>query len=345
MGTVYSLIRENIRELEPYSSAGEEFSGEAPVKLDANENPYGRKLNRYPDPYQLKLKEKIAEAKDISAGMIFAGNGSDEVIDLIIRLFCEPGRDNVLSISPTYSMYEVLSAINGVEFRKVMLNGCFDLDVDAMVKAADSSTKAVFLCSPNNPTGNLLSREKILELARGISAPVVVDEAYIDFAKSEGMLPELKSLNNLIIIRTFSKAWGKAGIRLGVAFADSAIVSSLNRIKPPYNVGTPAIEKALKTLNKPRRVAAVVKKIINNRNMLEKKLPFYSFVKKVFPSDANFLLVRVDDAPSLYRHLAGRGVIVRDRSSLPACENCLRISVGTHFENRRLLRALDKYDK
>ncbi len=343
MGAVNSLIRKNIRELRPYSSARGEFTGEGKVLLDANENPYGGRFNRYPDPFQRKLKDKLSRLANVPLEQIFLGNGSDEVIDLLIRAFCNPGIDNIAGMSPGYGMYEVAAAINGVAFRKVRLDADFGLDEGEVLRISDEGTRIIFICSPNNPTGNLIDSRRMIRLLKSVNALVVVDEAYIDFSGSRGMIDFINGFPNLVVVRTLSKSWGKAGIRLGMAFANKEVVDTLNKIKPPYNISSLNIMEACKVIGKYRRGERNVKKIIAGREKLAGQLEYFPFVEKVYPSDANFLLVRVDNAGRFYRHLSGRGVIVRDRSGEPGCDNCVRITIGTDRENKKLLRAMSEY--
>ncbi len=339
-----NIIRDNIRELIPYSSARNEFSGKASIFLDANENPFNSPYNRYPDPLQKQLKDRVSSLYKVPAGNIFLGNGSDEAIDLIFRIFCKPGVDNVLSITPSYGMYEVSASVNDIGFRKVLLNEDYSFNSAAILEASDSFSKLVFLCSPNNPTGNLLSTEetrKLLDMFRGV---VVVDEAYIDFADSEGMLPFLKQYPNLIVLRTFSKAWGLAGIRLGMAFASEEIIRFFNKVKYPYNLNILTQNFALEHLKSRKQKIGWVNEIIEQRKILEKELSDIEFVKKVYPSDANFLLVRMDYPRELYNYLKENEIIVRDRSSLVLCEDSLRITIGTKEENRALMKAIKEFD-
>jgi histidinol-phosphate aminotransferase len=330
-----NLFRPHLLELQPYSSARDEFSGEAAVFLDANENSFGsvtnEQYNRYPDPYCWKLKEKLAKVKGIAAGQIFLGNGSDEAIDLIIRAFCEPGKDAIAIVPPTYGMYRVSASIQNVAVEEVAL------DKDLICKA-----KILFLCSPNNPTGESLEPEVFKRVMQRFQGIVVVDEAYIDFCRGKSTLQYLKQYANLIVLQTFSKAWGLAGIRLGIAFAGAEIVAVLNKIKPPYNINTHTFTTALEALEKPAKLEALIKQIVAEREYLAEELQKIPCVQKVFPSDANFLLVRVSDAQAIYRLLAASGVIVRDRSKELNCRECLRITIGTRSENVKLLKILQE---
>ncbi len=337
---IEKLLRDNIRSLKPYSSARSEFTGEATVFLDANENPFNEPYNRYPDPLQVQLKEKISRLKNVQPEQIFLGNGSDEPIDLLLRAFCEPGVDNVISIDPTYGMYQVAADINHVKVIKVPLTGDFELNAQKLTDSADENTKLVFLCSPNNPTGNSLSGEEILKVIQNFSGIVVLDEAYIDFAPGKSLLPQLGQFPNLVILQTFSKAWGMAGIRLGMAFAAPEIISVLNKIKYPYNLNILTQQKALELLDNREQVEAWVNLLLDERKKMMKKLESFPFVLKIFPTDANFILVKMHDAHGIYNYLTERGIIVRDRSKIHLCENSLRITIGTSEENKQLIKAL-----
>jgi histidinol-phosphate aminotransferase len=336
------LIRKNILDMKPYSSARDEFKGEAEIFLDANENPYPSAYNRYPDPLQWKVKEKLAKIKKVDPEQIFLGNGSDEAIDLVIRAFCEPYRDSILITEPTYGMYAVCAELNAVPITKVELTKDFDLDVTAISSAISADTKLIFLCSPNNPTANLLSREKIMSVLNHFKGIVVLDEAYIDFAKSESFTYMLPVYPNLIVLQTFSKAWGLAGLRLGMAFASKEVIRVLNKIKYPYNVNIQTQEIALTALQDVKKKDSAVKEIIEQRATLEKDLLALSITQHIYPSDANFLLVKVKDAPGTYKYLMDKKIIVRDRSKVTLCKNCIRITVGTPEENKNLISALKK---
>lgn len=326
--------------MKPYSSARDEFTGEADVYLDANENPYPSYYNRYPDPLQKKVKEALAPLKGTRPENIFLGNGSDEAIDLLIRSFCEPRQDSILILEPTYGMYTVCANVNAVSVQTVSLTKSFDIDVEATLKAIDSTTKIIFVCSPNNPSGNLLNRQSIYQLLEQFSGLVVVDEAYIDFAESESFIALLNEFENLVILQTFSKAWGLAGLRLGMCYASSAIISVLNKVKYPYNINVQTQTLALKALGNSLRKDIEVKQLIRERKKLMSALTELPLVRKVFTSEANFLLVQVQDVKAAYQYLLHKGIIVRDRSSVLNCENCLRITVGTPEENQRLLATL-----
>jgi histidinol-phosphate aminotransferase len=337
-----TFVRENIRSMKPYSSARDEFKGEAEIFLDANENPYPTNYNRYPDPLQLQVKKRLGKIKGAKSENIFLGNGSDEAIDLLIRAFCEPNRDSILITEPTYGMYAVCAEVNAVKIQKVTLTEAFDIDVDAILNKIDSSTRIIFLCSPNNPTGNLLSREKIAEILTTFNGLVVIDEAYIDFSKSKSFIKNLEQFPNLVILQTFSKAWGLAGLRLGMCFASKTIIDVLNKIKYPYNVNILTQQIALTALKKVESKDKAVKEIIKERKLLAKELLKLKITEHVYPSDSNFLLVRVSDAPGIYRYLMNKKIIVRDRSKVTLCNNCIRITVGTPSENKRLIKALKK---
>lgn len=337
------LLRENIRSLIPYSSARDEYKGEDAVFLDANENPYNNPFNRYPDPLQVKLKNRIAAIKGVPVQSIFLGNGSDEAIDLLIRAFCEPGQDNILAIKPTYGMYKVCADINGVEYREALLNQAFQVDVEPLLSLSDNHSKLLFLCSPNNPTSNSLHPQDILNLVNKFNGLVVLDEAYIDFSASPSFISELDRHPNLVILQTFSKAWGMAGIRLGMAFADQNITDILNRIKYPYNVNILSQRTALEHLVNTDAKDLWVNLILEQRNLLQLKLGRFRVVKNILPSDANFLMVKFEDPKAVFDFLIGKKIIVRDRSSVPLCEGYLRITIGTAEENLLLVSALNEF--
>jgi histidinol-phosphate aminotransferase len=326
--------------MKPYSSARDEFKGEADIYLDANENPYPSPYNRYPDPLQWRVKEALAAIKEVRPAQIFLGNGSDEAIDLIIRAFCEPNQDSILITEPTYGMYSVCAEVNAVNVQQVLLTTDFDLDLEAFPKTFDATTKVIFLCSPNNPTGNLLSRDKIHEVLKRFYGLVVIDEAYIDFAKGKGFLHELDKYPNLVVLQTFSKAWGLAGLRLGMCYASEAIIGILNKIKYPYNVNIRTQELALDALENRHVMEDAVKEIVKQRAKVVKALEKLRITEKIFPSDSNFILVRVQDAPGTYQYLLDQKIIVRDRSRVVLCYNCLRITIGTPEENERLIDTL-----
>ncbi len=339
MNNLRALMRPNIRDLKPYSTARDEYQGDVGTYLDANENPFDSGYNRYPDPYQKELKEALSAIKSVEARRIFAGNGSDEAIDLVFRVFCVPGVDNVVSMSPTYGMYKVAAEINDVRMREVPLLPGFRLDAGAMLAACDANTKAIFLCSPNNPTGNALEREAIERILREFQGITVIDEAYADFYDGDSFLARLGEYPNLIVLQTLSKAWGMAGLRLGLAFADPVIIDTFTRVKYPYNINVATQRIVLEKLRE--GVARQVQDIISQRDALLVSLDELEVVKEVYPSDSNFLLVRFDDPRAVYDMLIDRGIIVRDRSQVPLCEGCLRITVGTEQENRKLLDILN----
>lgn len=338
---IRSLVRPNILGLEPYSTARDEYQGGClGVFLDANESPYENGVNRYPDPHQKALKARISQIKGIPVANIFLGNGSDEAIDLVLRVFCTPGKDNVVAIAPSYGMYAVAAATNDIQVRSVTLGQDWSLPVDEILNRCDACTKAVFICSPNNPTGNAFPAQQILEIADKVNAMVVVDEAYIDFSSQQSLSAHIGTHNNIIILQTLSKAWGMAGMRIGMAFADESVIELMSRVKYPYNINCLAQKKALEML---QAGEPDIKEIIRDRQMLSQKLAAMPFVQKVYPSDANFLLVKTTDANSIYDYLIDCGIIVRNRNRVLKCQGCLRITVGTSQENEKLLQALENY--
>ena len=337
------LLRENIRSLQPYSSARDEFKGEASVFLDANENPYNAPFNRYPDPLQWKVKEQISKIKHVPTENIFLGNGSDEPIDLLYRAFCEPRTDNVVAIEPTYGMYKVCANINDVEYRKVLLDENFNLSADKLLSATNLYTKLIWLCSPNNPTGNSLNSNEIIKVLDSFDGIVVLDEAYIDFAPQGSFSDKLAQYPNLVILQTFYKAWGSAAIRLGMAFASTEIIAVLNKIKYPYNINILTQQQALKTIANSEQVAEWVKVLLNERTLLIEELKKLALVQHIYPTDSNFVLVKVNDANATYNYLVDKGIIVRNRSSVSLCMGCLRITVGTPEENDILMDELKKF--
>lgn len=341
------LLRDNIKKLTPYSSARDEFKGEANVFLDANENSFGSPLtkwyNRYPDPLQLKVKNKLKEIKGLPVENMFLGNGSDECIDILIRAFCEPGQDNIIICPPTYGMYEVSANINNVAIKKVPLTPSYQLDLESIANAIDGNTKLIFLCSPNNPTGNSLNREDIETLLNNYFGIVVIDEAYINFSRFKSFSQELNEYPNLVIMQTLSKAWGLAALRVGMAFASTEIIGVMNKIKPPYNINEASQELALKALQNVEEVNEMIRDIVKERTVLEKGLSRLPIVKKIHPSDANFLLVQVTDAVGIYKYLLSKGIVVRDRSKVELCEGSLRITIGTPAENNKLIGALTEF--
>lgn len=348
-----ALIRANVRKLTPYSSARDEFkspSAAAEKKmtfLDANENSLGSPVthwyNRYPDPYQHDVKNALSRIKNIPASKIFLGNGSDECIDLLYRCFCEPGKDNVIICPPTYGMYEVSAAINDVAVKKVPLLANFQLDLEGIENAIDQRTKIIWICSPNNPTGNSIVYSDMEMIINNFDGLVVVDEAYINFAKQRSLTTALQDYPNLVVMQTLSKAWGLAALRLGIAFASEAIVGWLNKIKPPYNINLATQEIALQALQEVGQVNDMIRQIVLMRDQLALQLQELPIIDKVYPSDANFLLVKVKDAVKLYEHLLGETIVVRDRSKVILCEGCLRITVGTEEENKKLIEGFKKY--
>ncbi|MCC8154301.1 MAG: histidinol-phosphate transaminase [Tannerellaceae bacterium] len=342
MKEVKDLVRPCIRNMKPYSSARDEFQGEASVFLDANENPYNKPYNRYPDPLQRQLKKRISEIKGVDPASIFLGNGSDEAIDLIIRAFCEPATDNILSIDPSYGMYEVAANVNNVPFRKVKLDKNFDLDAGKLLQEVDENTKVISLCSPNNPSGNNLNRQQIHKVLDQFQGIVVIDEAYIDFSSLPSFTTELRRYPHLVILQTLSKAWGAAAIRLGMAFASPEIIGILNKIKYPYNVSQPSQEKALEILSDTAPFKKQVARILSERNTLESTMHQIPCVEDIYPSDANFILIKVADANATYDFLVKEGIIVRNRTNVTLCEDCLRITIGTPKENNKLIEALNK---
>lgn len=342
-----NLIRDNIKTLKPYSSARHEFTGKASVFLDANENPYGSplpdKFNRYPDPLQWQLKFQIARIKGVPAENIFVGNGSDEVIDLAYRIFCTPGKDNVIVCPPTYGMYEVSGNINDVEIRKVNLTSDFQLDVEGVMNAVDTNTKLIFICSPNNPTGNNMRREDVEIILNNFSGIVIIDEAYINYSKQKTFIQELTEYPNLVVMQTLSKAWGLAALRLGLCYASMDIIDLFNKVKPPYNINDASQLLALEALQNADLVNEWITASVQQKEMLVKELSAFNFVEKIYPSDANFFLMKVKDASKLYDYLSENEIVVRNRSKDPGCENCLRITIGTPEENQQLLHLLTNY--
>ncbi|MGH9946059.1 MAG: histidinol-phosphate transaminase [Pyrinomonadaceae bacterium] len=342
------IVRTNIKNLKPYSSARTEFGGSAEVFLDANENafgsPAGNNYNRYPDPLQTLLKGHISEFNNIASSQIFVGNGSDEVIDLLIRIFCEPRRDEIIICSPTYGMYRVSAEINDVSVTEASLTDEFQLNVPAIFNAISERTKLIFICSPNNPTGNLMSRRDIVEIAKYFHGIVVVDEAYVHFAGEPSMINDLSKLPNLVVLQTFSKAWGMAGLRVGIAFASAEIVALLNRVKPPYNVSSIAQSAVWDAFDHSAKLTDWIAVINTERQKLSEALGKFEFVKKIYPSDANFILVKTDNADGIHQYLVNKKIIIRNRSRVALCEGCVRITIGTPDENDRLLEALDRFE-
>ncbi len=339
---IQDLVRENIKDLKAYSSARDEFQGLKGnmIFLDANENPFNNGINRYPDPQQNTVKGMLSEIKGVPTKNILLGNGSDEVLDLIFRAFCEPKKDNVITLPPTYGMYEVLANVNDIEVMKIELSADFQPKVDEILEKANNRTKLLFLCSPNNPTANSFGNEKIEQLIKEFNGIVVVDEAYVDFSEEESWLGKLESYPNLIVTQTLSKAYGMAGIRLGICYASEYVIAVLNKIKPPYNVNELTQQRASKILVYKEGLKKEINVILEERRRLISSLEDISFVKKIYPTDTNFILVRVDDANRRYDELIKHGIVVRNRSNQSLCDNCLRITVGTSNENRKLIYAL-----
>ncbi len=335
-----NITRKNISSLQPYSSARDEFTGEASVFLDANENPFNAPWNRYPDPRQLELKIRLSQLKGVSTPSIFLGNGSDEPIDLLFRAFCEPGIDNVVAISPTYGMYRVAADINNISYREVLLEEDFSLNAGKVLAATDSNSKMIFLCSPNNPTGNALDQTEAVRIVTEFNGLVVLDEAYIDFCPEKSLINVLNQFPNLVLLQTLSKAWGLAGIRLGMAFASPEIISILSKIKYPYNINLLTQEKAVEMLQFPDQKESWVETILLQKKKLITELSKLPVVLKIYPSDANFILVQTTSAKKIYLALVDRQIIVRDRSKVALCGEALRITVGTEGENQLLIEAL-----
>ena len=341
--SINNIIRPNIKAMKAYSSARDEFQeiNDDFIFLDANENPFNNGLNRYPDPLQRNVKTILSEIKNFPANQILLGNGSDEVLDLIFRAFCEPNQDNVIAISPSYGMYSVLANLNAIEYRKSLLNAeDFQPNIDDIFEKVDENTKMIFLCSPNNPTGEIIKRESILEIVNRFNGLVIIDEAYIDFANEPSWILKIQNYPNVIVTQTLSKAVGLAGIRLGILYASQEIVDVLNKIKPPYNINQLTQLKAIEILSNYDKVIDTTKLIIQQKNVLEKALKEISFVKKIYPSDANFILIKVDNANERYNQLVKKGIIIRNRTKDDLCENCLRITVGTEEENGKLIETL-----
>ncbi len=344
---INAILRENIKELVPYSSARDDFKGQASVLLDANENAFGSPLdtayNRYPDPRQWELKNKISKIKGVPAPNIFLGNGSDEAIDILYRAFCRPGIDNVILVPPTYGMYEVSANINDVAVKKVNLTPDFQLDLEGIAEAIDPNTRLIFLCSPNNPTGNSLDREDMETILANFGGIVVVDEAYINYARQRTFIQELTEYSNLVVLQTLSKAWGLAGLRLGMAFASEEIIEVFNKIKPPYNINQATQDLALQALDNIDKVNEWTRSTVTERDKLVKSLLEFPFVEHIYPSDANFILVKTTNPRGIYEDLVGKGIILRDRSKVELCAGCLRITIGTPDENVKLIEALSAY--
>ena len=338
-----TLIRKNILNLKPYSCARDEFKGEASIFIDANESPFDTGINRYPDPLQKELKEVIAKIKNIPSENIFLGNGSDEPIDLVYRVFCEPGIDNVIAIDPTYGMYKVCADINNIEYRNVTLSNEYNLLSEKILEKVDNNTKIIWLCSPNNPTGNLLDENEITKILNSFNGIIIIDEAYIDFAQQDSWITKLPKFKNLIVLQTLSKAWGCAAIRLGMAFASNEIINVLNKVKYPYNINILTQQQALIQLSKIEKTKENISYILQQREILSNELKHISIVEKVYKSDSNFLLVKVKNANATYNYLAQNGIIVRNRNNITLCDNCLRITIGLAHENEKLIASLKTF--
>ena len=344
MKPLEELTRPNIWSLAPYSSARNEYAGrEARVFLDANENPYNQPFNRYPDPLQLELKAVLSKVKGVPAENIFLGNGSDEAIDLPYRCFCNPGKDNVVAIEPTYGMYKVCADINDIEYRPVLLDEHYQFSADRLLSATDAHTKLIWLCTPNNPTGNCLKREEVVKVIEQFEGLIIVDEAYSDFSQQKTLRSELAKYPNLIVLNTMSKAWGCAAIRLGMAFASTEIIGLFNKVKYPYNVNQLTQQQALEALKDPYEVDNWVKILLQERSRMMDAFQMLPICEKVYPSDANFFLAKMTDATKIYNYLVDRGIIVRNRHRVQLCQNCLRITIGTKTENSELIAALRQY--
>jgi histidinol-phosphate aminotransferase len=340
---INTLVRENVKAMKPYSSARDEFEDfdtANMIFLDANENPYENGVNRYPDPQQASVKSVLAEQNGVDKNRILLGNGSDEVLDLLFRAFCEPKIDNVITLPPTYGMYGVLANLNAIENREVLLSNDFQPKLDAIMKVVDSNSKMIFLCSPNNPTGNSFSEDSVQYLLDNFNGLVVIDEAYIDFSDKASWIQKINEYPNLIITQTLSKAYGLAGIRLGICYASAAIIAVLNKIKPPYNVNELTQKRALERLANPTQIKEEINSIIAQREQLLKVLSEVKFVSKIYSTEANFILIKVDNANQRYDELIAKGIVIRNRTTQPLCENTLRLTIGTKEENQKLIAAL-----
>lgn len=348
MFNLENILRKNIKELVPYSSARDEFQGEASVYLDANENAYGSPLstnyNRYPDPLQYKVKKRLSEIKGVPPRNIFLGNGSDEAIDILFRAFCYPGKDNVITVPPTYGMYEVSANINDVEIRKVNLLPDYQLNMEGIAEAIDDNTKLIFICSPNNPTGNSINREDIETILANFNGLVIIDEAYINYSRQKTFIQELTEYSNLVVLQTLSKAWGLAGLRVGMAFASEEIIEVFNKVKPPYNMNEASQELALAALQNVDQVNNWIKETVVEREKLRTELSQLASVLTIYPSDANFILVKTVNPKEIYQYFVEHGIIVRDRSKVALCEGCLRITIGTPNENKVLIEAFKSFE-
>lgn len=348
MFDINQIIRPNIKNLKPYSSARDEFKGEASIYLDANENSFGSPLpqafHRYPDPMQYAVKMRLSEIKGVPARNIFIGNGSDEAIDILFRSFCEPGKDNVIIVPPTYGMYEVSANINNVELKRVPLTADYQLNLEGIAEAIDKNTKLIFICSPNNPTGNSINREDIETVLANFNGIVVIDEAYINYSRQKTFIQELTEYANLVILQTLSKAWGLAGLRIGMAFASEEIIEVFNRVKPPYNINEASQNLALEALQNTEQVNDWIKQTLKERDHLVLALKKFNFIVDIYPSDANFVLVKTIDANKIYQFLVSKGIIVRNRTKIELCEGCLRITIGTPLENEILINTLKSFE-
>ncbi len=340
---IQQLVRKNIWDLKPYSSARHEFEGDADIFLDANENPFETGLNRYPDPLQYRLKQRISSLKGVPVDHIFLGNGSDEAIDLLVRIFCEPGKEEIIILPPTYGMYQVTADIAHVGIRKIQLKKGFQPDVDAILEEANIYSKLLFICSPNNPTGNCFEEDRIEALLKSFPGIVVIDEAYIDFSAKPSWITRLQEFPNLVVLQTFSKAWGLAGLRLGMAFANPDVIQLFNKVKPPYNLNLLTQQKALEVLAEPEQKEKWVVELLAQKTLVQPWLMGLDFVQRIYPSEANFILVKVDEPKALYHYLVERGIIVRDRSKMPLCDGCLRFTIGTPKENDKLMQAMIQF--
>ncbi|MBN2639456.1 MAG: histidinol-phosphate transaminase [Bacteroidales bacterium] len=343
MTDINKLLRPHLLNRKPYASARDEFTEPAEIYLDANENPFPSATNRYPDPRQVKLKAVVARLKEVQPEQVFIGNGSDEVLDLLFRAFCEPGQDNVIITPPTYGMYEVLAQINNILLKEAPLNTDYSLNAELLLSQVEGNTKLIFLCNPNNPTGNLLDTTAVEQVLQSFNGLVVIDEAYIDFANNPGFLPQLQSYDNLVVVQTLSKAWGLAGLRLGLGFASPEIVQILDNIKPPYNINSNSQQEALKRLADPSKAKAQVQLIVLEREDMRKALESLPGVHRVYPSETNFLLVQIENATKIYHSLLQQGIVLRNRSGILHCNECLRITIGTPEENARVLKALIEF--
>jgi len=349
MFNLQNILRKNIKELVPYSSARDEFKGEASIFLDANENAYGSPLksnyNRYPDPLQYKVKKRLSEIKGVPPRNIFLGNGSDEAIDILFRAFCNPGKDNVITVPPTYGMYEVSANINDVELRKINLLPDYQLNMEGIAEAIDENTKIIFICSPNNPTGNSINRADIETILANFNGLVVIDEAYINYSRQKTFIQELTDYSNLVVLQTLSKAWGLAGLRVGMAFASEEIIEVFNKVKPPYNMNEASQQLTLEALQNVDQVNNWIKESVAEREKLRAALSIMPSVITIYPSDANFILVKTENPKEIYQYFVERGIIVRDRSKVELCEGCLRITVGTPQENKLLMEAFKNFEE